>query len=268
MFFKHIRNATSIIEFGGVKFIVDPWLAPMGSYPPMGASLGHPDFGDPRPYPLSDLTDTPENIMKQAQVVIATHLHFDHFDEVAIKSLPKEMSIYAQDSVDVQVLSDYGFKDVRVLESQGSVFEGVTLFKTGCSHGIPGQLEELYSRLQLRSEACGVVFKHLEESEVLYLAGDTIWCDHVEKALAVHKPSIIVVNSAEATIQGYGRIIMGLEDIGYVFEHISPTAVVIASHMDNVGHSALWRTDLHAYANQHGLQRRLLIPEDGEICKF
>ncbi len=260
--FQQIRSATAIINFGGVKFLIDPWLAPKDSCPPIPGSP-NPELRSPvheLPIPINEIL--------RVDAVIATHLHFDHFDEVAIKSLPKEMPIYAQDSVDVQVLSDYGFKDVRVLESQGSVFEGVTLFKTGCSHGIPGQLEELYSRLQLRSEACGVVFKHLEESEVLYLAGDTIWCDHVEKALAVHKPSIIVVNSAEATIQGYGRIIMGLEDIGYVFEHISPTAVVIASHMDNVGHSALWRTDLHAYANQHGLQRRLLIPEDGEICKF
>ncbi len=61
------------------------------------------------------------------------------------------------------------------------------------------------------------------------------------------------------------QIIMGLEDIEKVLA-AAPKATVIASHMDNVGHATVWRKDIREFAAQHGVTKRLLIPEDGETC--
>lgn len=79
----------------------------------------------------------------------------------------------------------------------------------------------------------------------MYLAGDTVWYQGVENAIEKFSPDVVVVNSAEAAISGFGRIIMGLEDISEVLK-AAPSAIVIASHMDNVGHAKLWRKDIRA----------------------
>lgn len=92
-------------------------------------------------------------------------------------------------------------------------------------------------------------------------------CDYVKAAIDTFAPDVIVVNAAEATIVGFGRIIMGLEDVQAVLDH-APRAVVVASHMDNVGHEKLWRRDLRGYIREHHLEARLLVPEDGEVCRF
>ena len=109
--------------------------------------------------------------------------------------------------------------------------------------------------------------RHSAEKKSLYLAGDTIWCDFVKAVIDSESPDVIVVNAAEATILGFGRIIMGLEDLQALLEY-APHAKIIASHMDNVGHEKLWRRDLRKFIQDNHLEERILVPEDGEVCQF
>ena len=260
MKFQEIRSATAIVTFGGVRFLVDPWLGAKESIPPIPGSP-NPDLR----CPVSDLP-LPLNEILDVDAVIATHLHFDHFDETAMERIPKSMVVFVQDGIDGETLRTKGFQDVRILKYAGVEFQGVQLTKTDCLHGQPGNIGLLYEKMNLRSSACGVVMRHPAEEKTLYLVGDTIWCDYVKAALDSFNPDVIVVNAA-ATIRGFGRIIMDLEDVQTVLDH-APHAVVIASHMDNVGHETLWRRDLKRYVQQHHLETRLLVPEDGEVCEF
>lgn len=54
---------------------------------------------------------------------------------------------------------------------------------------------------------------HPQEQKTLYLAGDTIWYDFVKGVIDSYSPDVIVANAVEATILGFGRIIMGLADV-------------------------------------------------------
>ena len=113
MKFQQIRSATAIITYGGVRFLIDPWLSAKDAYPPIPGSP-HPELR----CPIHELPMPVEKIM-EVDAVIATHLHFDHFDETAIRILPKTLPVFVQDEVDASTLLGYGFQDVRVLKFGG-----------------------------------------------------------------------------------------------------------------------------------------------------
>ena len=98
MKFQQIRSATAIVTFGGSRFLIDPWLAPKDACPPIPGSA-NPDLR----CPVHELPRPLEQILR-VDAVIATHLHFDHFDETAMQAIPKDMPIFAQDDIDAETL--------------------------------------------------------------------------------------------------------------------------------------------------------------------
>lgn len=123
MKFHQIRSATSIVHFGGKRFLIDPMLADQGAYPevPETTSTGRGNPDCDLPCPVESLFDV--------DAVIVTHLHFDHFDEVAAKVLPKALTLFSQSEEEAQILRGKGFDDVRVLSGEGIAFDGVRLYR-------------------------------------------------------------------------------------------------------------------------------------------
>lgn len=258
MTFKQIRSATAVLTFGGVRFLIDPWFADKGTFPPIPLAKTKG-----RASPLTDLPIPIEKILAGVDAVVVTHLHFDHFDETAAAALPKDLPLFSQDEVDADELRKMGFSDVRILADDGIVFKDVTLYRTACLHGQPGRIEELYGPTPMRGEVAGVVFASPAESKKFYLAADTIWFEGVQAAIDRHRPEVIALNAAEASCENYGRIIMGLEDIEAVHA-AAPEATLVATHMDAVGHAELFRSDLRRFVVERHYEDILLIPEDGE----
>lgn len=259
--YQQIRSATAIVTCNGIRFLIDPWLGAKESYPGLPAAY-EPSLRSPihdLPLPISEIV--------KVDAVIATHLHFDHFDEAAVRFIHKEKPIFAQDQEDASTLHRYGFKDVRVLRYGGSNFQGMTLHKIDAMHGEPGERGRMYEEFQMRGDACGVVISHPDVEHKLYLAGDTIWCDYVADAIHRFKPDVIIVNAAEATLRGYSPIIMGINDIRKVLAY-APHATIIASHMDNIPHARLTRRELRLFIEKNGLKNRFLLPQDGETVSF
>jgi L-ascorbate metabolism protein UlaG (beta-lactamase superfamily) len=250
-----IRNATLRIEFGGSRFLIDPYLGQKGAYDGFAASIDAS-----RPFerahvrnPTADLLVPMEQIL-DVDAVIVTHMHADHWDEAAIRLVPKHLPLFVQNDRDADAIREQGFEDVRVL-SNATMFRGVTLSKVAGQHGA----DEAHKHM---GDVIGVVFRHPEE-KILYIAGDTVWNDHVSSNLNNHQPDVVVVNAGDARIIGLGPIIMGTEDVRLVCEH-APQATVIASHMEAVNHAHLTRAALREDALRRGYAERLLIPEDAE----
>jgi L-ascorbate metabolism protein UlaG (beta-lactamase superfamily) len=251
-----IRNATLRLEFGGIRFLIDPMLGDQGAYPPFAGTpndnLRNPLV--PLPLPLSEILDV--------DAVIVTHLHADHWDAAAVENVPSDLPLFAQNAEDAAKIGAAGFSDVRVLDAD-SRLKGVELTKTAGQHGTDAAIDRLGDRL---GQVCGVVFRHPDE-KTLYLAGDTIWNDHVQAALTQHRPDIVIANAGAATINGVGQIIMGTEDVLAV-HRAAPEARIVASHMEALNHCVLSRAELRAFAEDNGFSDHLDIPADGETLTF
>jgi len=247
-----IRNATLVVEYAGKKFLIDPFLADKGTYPPFPNSLRQDQKN-----PLVSLPTSLDNMIN-VDAVIVTHLHLDHFDDVAREILPKDIKIFVQNEEDAIEMRNAGFRHVEVLQVD-TVFETIHLIKTEGEHG-RGEI------LKLAGQVCGVVFKHQTE-KTLYVAGDTVWYEGVHKAIDTYKPEIIVVNAGDNQFFQGGSLVMGKEDVYEVYQ-AAPHAKIIAVHMEAVNHWTLSREELKSFTKEKGISSSVLVPDDGESYEF
>jgi L-ascorbate metabolism protein UlaG (beta-lactamase superfamily) len=249
---RQVRNATLLIEFGGTKFLVDPYLAPAGAYPGFEGTVNS-HLTNPRVE-----LKTPMDEILGVHAVIVTHTHPDHWDEAAMSLVPKSLPVFAQHQQDAELIRSSGFSDVRVL-TENTEFRGITLIKNPGQHGSDAALAAIPLIL---GQVCGVVFIHSAE-KTLYLAGDTVWNQYVRDNLNSFVPDVIILNAGDAQVPGLGSIIMGKDDVKKVYD-AARNATLITSHMEAVNHCVLSRQALHAFASENGMTDRLLIPEDNE----
>jgi L-ascorbate metabolism protein UlaG (beta-lactamase superfamily) len=251
-----IRNATLVVETGGVRFLVDPMLSDTETLPPFANTPN----GDRR-NPLVALP-VPAETLADVDAVIVTHTHLDHWDPAAAGILPKTLPFFVQHQADADKIGADGFSDLRLLSADSS-FEGVALTKTPGQHGSEETMRKIGDRL---GQVCGVIFRHPDEP-VLYLAGDTVWNTLVADTLAQQRPDVVVLNAGDAQINGMGSIIMNAADVAHV-ARAAPDAQIVATHMEAVNHAMLSRSDLRDFARQEGFDARLSVPEDGETLTF
>lgn len=256
--FQQIRNATVKIKFGDTTFLVDPMLGPKGSY---AAAPGA--FNEHLRNPIVDLPIPVDEVM-DANAVIVTHLHLDHWDEAAREHLPKNIPIFAQNDQDAEKIRSAGFRDVHAL-NEPTEFGGVRLTRTNGQHGSDAAMAVRGKMLGMVS---GIVFQRPGFKSV-YVAGDTVWNKDVEAAITTYKPDVIVLNTGYVRFKDIeGAIIMGKDDLSRASQAV-PGAYIIASHMEALGHSMQTRKELAAFIAEKKLDpKRVLIPDDGQRYEF
>lgn len=260
MTLQQIRNATIKLEYAGTTFLVDPMLARKGAYPGFEGT-----YNSHLRNPLVELP-LPVSEVLEADAIIVTHTHPDHWDEAAKAGVPKDMPIFAQDEEDAASIRKDGFSDVRVL-SANTEFKGTRLTKTVAQHGTD-QMYAMPPLARILGKSTGVVFSH-PGYKTTYVAGDTIWTGAVEDAIKQHQPDVIVLNTGYARITGVeGSIIMGKDDLWRAY-HLAPKAKIIGSHMESVNHMTQSRKDLRDFIAEKAMDpQRVLVPADGESYRF
>jgi L-ascorbate metabolism protein UlaG (beta-lactamase superfamily) len=246
-----VRNATLLLEMGGRRLLVDPALDPARARPPI------PNTADPRPNPLVELPRPAEEIVAGVDAVLVTHLHADHLDDTAVALLERRVPLACQPP-DEPVLRERGFTDVRPVAG-GIDLCGVGVARTGGRHGT-GEIGERMGPVS------GFVLRAPGEP-VLYVAGDTIWCDEVDDALAEHDPDVVVVNAGAARFLEGDPIIMDADDV-IETARAAPRATVVAVHLEALNHCPLSREELRAAVDAAGVGARVRIPADGETLRF
>lgn len=255
--FQQIRNATIKLDYAGTTFLIDPMLAKKDAYPGFEGT-----YNSELRYPLVELPMPMSEVM-DADAIIVTHTHADHWDDEAKRSLPRNLPLFVQNEADAESIRQDGFTDVRVL-TRDTVFNGTHLSITGGQHG-DDQTMVAFASL---GQVMGVVFQR-PGHETVYLAGDTIWNTQVEDSIQQYQPDVIVLNTGYARMLGLdGSIIMGKDDL-YRAHQAAPQAKVIGSHMEAVNHAMQTRQDLHDHIKATGMDpERVLVPADGESYTF
>ena len=241
-----IRHATLLVKAAGKCLLVDPMLDPAGARDPIE------DTPNQVRNPTVELPEPAEVVTGGLSAIAVTHLHQDHLDAEAIRLLPKDLPLFCQPE-DAGTLRGHGFTDVRPV-GDSLEWEEFRITRTGGRHG-RGEL----------AEALGPVSGFVLEAPgepVLYVAGDTVWCDEVAAALDEHRPAVAVVNAGGARFLAGDPIVMTADDVVAVARH-APDARVVAVHLEAINHCLQTRADLHQRLHDEGLTDRVTVPEDG-----
>ncbi len=245
-----IRHATLLIQFGGRRLLVDPMLSPAEAMDPI------PNAANALRIPMVELPlddAALADLLATLDGVLVTHLHRDHWDDRAQALLPKNVPILCQPG-DEETFEAAGFAAVLPVED-GITWAGIDIQRTGGQHGT-GELGRLMGPVS------GFVLRAPEEL-TLYIAGDTIWCDDVAKALTGHAPNVVVLNAGAAQFLQGDPITMTAADVISVCQAV-PQADVIAVHMETINHCGLTRAQLASEVAAAGLSERVTIPHDGD----
>ncbi|MCA9833721.1 MAG: MBL fold metallo-hydrolase [Thermomicrobiales bacterium] len=249
MRYRLLRNATAILEYGSVTFLIDPALDAAGARPPVNNTPNQ------QPNPLVEMPAGWESHVSAADRVLQTHLHRDHFDDGAVSTLATHLPIYTQPD-DVATFAERGFMDIRGIDASADV-DGITITRVPAQHGT-GEIAALMAPVS------GYVLR-ADSEPTLYLASDTIWYDEVARVIAQYAPDVIVVNAGGARFLVGDPIVMTAADIAAVHA-AAPAATIIIQHLEAINHCLETRAYYRAELPQLGVDMtRILIPEDGEL---
>ena len=247
---QHIRNATSIISMNGKKVLVDPMLSEVGKLPPV------PFTRSLQRNPIVPLPVALE-VLGSIDAVLLTHLHFDHFDKTAKAILNKNVPVFCQPE-DQKHIESFGFFNVYSIDDSYQ-WCGIDFKRISGQHakGIVSKLLGPVSGFILTTT----------DKESLYIVGDCIFTDQLEKAFKQYQPKICIVNAPRAQLLLGSIITMTPRDINKILK-VTPDSKIVAVHMDAISHCTLSRKDLSLYLEKHNLLNSVLIPQDGEIINF
>lgn len=242
-----LRHATLVLFLDGKRLLVDPMLSSKEQMDPVG------HCGNEQRIPMVDLPLNEQQLsalIDQTDAVLITHIHRDHWDEASQHLIPHDKTIYCQ-PVDAAAISLQGFRKVLGVEVN-TIWNGWQISRTGGHHG-RGEIEKMMGRVS------GFVVSR--GATRIYIAGDTIWCDEVDDALRLYRPTHIVLNAGGARFLTGGPITMTSEDVAQVCR-ASPGSKVIAVHMDTVNHCFVTRALLKDALKNAELD--VLVPNDGD----
>jgi len=247
----HIRHGSHIIEFNNKRFLVDPVFADKGSM--FALPKGRVNEKNP-------LNPLPFNLdfLHSVDVVLITHMHFDHFDDKAKELLPKDIEIFCA-PVDVKKIKKSGFTNVTAIVKSAILYENIEIKITGGKHGVG-----LAGKLM--GQTTGFVLKDISKNSsepTTYIVGDSIWCDEISSVLTNEKPEVIITFAGSAKLPFGKPITMSTWDIHQLAE-VSNKSKIIALHMDTWNHCYLTRDMLKEFITDKNYRDRIIIPKDGE----
>ncbi len=247
----HVRHATSIITYAGLKILVDPVFAKKEASPAI------PMTPNRKRNPLVDLS-TPIETLLDVDVLLVTHTHGDHFDSEAMELLDKKLPLICQ-SDDESKLSSKGFQTVIPVKDT-ILYKDITITRVYAQHGIG-----------ITEKAMGVTSGYILQAAsepTVYFTGDTIYNETVKNNILQFKPDVLVMNAGSPKFLNSDRIVMNIIDLENTMT-VNPNLVFVVVHLETFNHCIETRDDIHEYFSANKLKdlgiQNFYVPKDNEF---
>ena len=259
----HLRSATFVIESGDHFILIDPMLGSKGSMPPFSVFRFKAEKN-----PTVNLPANADVLLAKVTHALVTHSqtfgfkplqHGDHLDPAGEAFLIENQIPVTTPSKDKAYLEKYGMTVENGLEPwQPTPFLGGQITAVPAQHG-HGWIHKVMAN------GCGFYIE-LPNEPSIYISGDTVLTNDVNKALTELKPDITVVAAGQAQMDVGQPLLMPTDEV-MEFIKRSP-GKVIANHMEALNHCPVDRATLKRTLSAHGLVDKVTIPEDGETLEF
>ncbi len=245
-----IRNATILVEIGEHRILLDPMLSPPSSLP------GFRMFrGKRRKNPLIPLPEDAESLFESATVVMITHEHPDHLDQLAINWIvQKNLEVWAS-SIDAPNLLRKGLNAVDIASYDLRELS-IEIIPATHGHGIVGWLMGPVAGYYLNCPG----------EPTLYITGDSVLTKRVQEAVRRLQPHVIVAPAGTANF-GIGKDILFSEEELVDLATMAPGKVLF-NHLESIDHCLMTRARLRELMLAAGVGDKVLIPADGETNDF
>ncbi len=168
-----IGNATVLIRYGGFTILTDPTFIHMHEQTWIGYGMHTTRLTDP----AMDIGDLPP-----LDLIVLSHFHGDHFDQVAERELDKTLPIVTTPAAAAE-LNERGFSETRALDTWSSV-----TFTKGDVHlritSMPGKHGPPVVNFAL-PEVMGSMLEFTSSGETslfrIYITGDTLIVDALKE---------------------------------------------------------------------------------------
>ena len=233
MILQQVQNTTLLLHFAGKTLLIDPVLESLDS------GMTKPESG------CSSISA--KEMMReilQADAVIVTSLHPEHFDEAALRLLPRSIPIFVQDRMDQETLKFSGFTNTTIMEKR-ALIANISLTRTPSS-GNP----------------CGVLIEHPAE-KTLFVTGDSVWNDKFLQTVHTLEPRAIAVNCGVDTLERATPCTLDKKDFA-ILHNACPKATLITCNIEAFQQWGFTRETLEQFAAENNFTPRLFIPGNGQ----
>ncbi len=260
-----LGGPTFLLEIGSFKWLADPMFGEgpaafiMHDHPSTGAAVAE----------IARLAPLPPVDLRGLDGVIVSHLHSDHFDQVAADRLDKSLTVIAAPE-HAALLNARGFHHVQPLRwwhiwSSRKNAETLTFTAVPARHA---HADALNAELGLVN---GYLIEHQTAHGKLriYWTGDTVWFDDLADIRAqAGRVDVLIPHLGAVGVDGpYGLMTLDAGEAARVVDLFEPAAIVPIHHhtfSHYVEPIAVLQARLRGTPHEH----RLHVLQEGEMLHF
>jgi|SRR6185437_12698970 len=248
----YIGTATLLIEFAGLRFLTDPAFDPPGTYTTGPVTLTKIAS------PAIDVS----SLGRIAAVLLSHDHHFDNLDHAGRKLLPSATRVLTT-TAGAQRLGGnaIGLEPWQTFQLPAPGGETITITATPAQHGPP---------VGERGPVIGFVLtKNSDPENALYISGDTVWFEGVEKVIDRFpgiRVAILFMGAAHVPVLPT-NITLTADEAVFIAKSL-PGATIIPLHYEGWKHFTESRAQIAQTFADAGLEHRLLWLPPGQTISL
>jgi L-ascorbate metabolism protein UlaG (beta-lactamase superfamily) len=234
----YIGGPTALLEFGTLRLLTDPTLDPAGTAYPAAAYTLRKTQGPA----VAIEAITPLDV-----ILLSHDHHFDNLDAAGRELLSQADAVYSTTAAAARLGGNVtGLHAWQQIELAG----GIHLAATPARHG-PAHAD--------RGPVIGFVLTGPSPLPVVYVSGDTVWCDGVAEVARRFHPRVALLNLGAAQVAAAGPWPLTFTASEAVELACAwPQTTIVPLHFEGWEHFTEGRQEVDAAFHQAGLRDRLL----------